>query len=141
MREKFIMGEEMEGDLVITGYIGHTSGHTPDIYARVLANEPTYVNFGNYEYTNGTSEFLQVGVGIFIAAVAVNQTVFVIPVNGHAVGEQGIQPYDFAPSIPDDLGVSVAINQQMGHQRFPKYEGCHFWVLWRRLPPTCSTVK
>ena len=26
MREKFIMGEEMEGDLVITGYIGHTSG-------------------------------------------------------------------------------------------------------------------
>ncbi len=29
------------------------SGHTPDIYARVLRDDPTYVNFGNFEYTNG----------------------------------------------------------------------------------------
>ena len=59
---------------------------------------------------------------------SVYETVFVIPVNGHAVGEQGIQPYDFAPAIPDDLGVSVAINQQMGHQRFPKHKAGHFRV-------------
>lgn len=29
------------------------SGHTPDTYARYLRNDPTYVNFGNFEYTNG----------------------------------------------------------------------------------------
>ncbi|MCF0112956.1 MAG: glycoside hydrolase family 3 C-terminal domain-containing protein [Bacilli bacterium] len=31
------------------------SGHTPDIYARTLRNDPTYVNFGDFEYTNGAS--------------------------------------------------------------------------------------
>lgn len=29
------------------------SGHTPDTYARYLRNDPTYVNFGNFEYSNG----------------------------------------------------------------------------------------
>lgn len=28
------------------------SGHTPDIYARSLREDPTYVNFGNFEYVN-----------------------------------------------------------------------------------------
>lgn len=41
------------------------SGHTPDIYARVLANEPTYVNFGNYEYTNGTSLNTYLGASVY----------------------------------------------------------------------------
>lgn len=31
------------------------SGHTPDIYARTLRDDPTYVNFGNFAYTNGAS--------------------------------------------------------------------------------------
>lgn len=31
------------------------SGHTPDIYARTLRNEPTYVNFSDFKYTNSAS--------------------------------------------------------------------------------------
>lgn len=31
------------------------SGHTPDIYARYLRNDPSYVNFGSFEYTNSAS--------------------------------------------------------------------------------------
>ena len=31
------------------------SGHTPDVYARYLRNDPTYVNFGSFEYTNSAS--------------------------------------------------------------------------------------
>ena len=31
------------------------SGHTPDIYARYLRNDPTYVNFGSFEYSNSAS--------------------------------------------------------------------------------------
>lgn len=41
------------------------SGHTPDTYARVLANDPTYVNFGNYEYTNGTSLNTYLGASVY----------------------------------------------------------------------------
>ena len=37
---------------IINGTV-NPSGHTSDIYARYLRNDPTYVNFGNYEYTNG----------------------------------------------------------------------------------------
>ena len=31
------------------------SGHTPDIYARYLRNDPTYVNFGDFKYSNSAS--------------------------------------------------------------------------------------
>ena len=31
------------------------SGHTPDIYARYLRNDPTYVNFGSFKYENSAS--------------------------------------------------------------------------------------
>ena len=31
------------------------SGHTPDIYARTLRNEPTYVNFSDFKYENSAS--------------------------------------------------------------------------------------
>ena len=36
---------------VLNGTV-NPSGHLPDTYARVLRNDPTYVNFGNFEYAN-----------------------------------------------------------------------------------------
>ncbi|MBR1814613.1 MAG: glycoside hydrolase family 3 C-terminal domain-containing protein [Lachnospiraceae bacterium] len=41
------------------------SGHTPDIYVRDVKNEPTFVNFGNFEYTNGRSLDTYQGASVF----------------------------------------------------------------------------
>ena len=41
------------------------SGHTPDTYARYLREDPTYVNFGNYEYTNGRSLNTYLGASVY----------------------------------------------------------------------------
>ena len=41
------------------------SGHTPDLYARTLANEPSYVNFGSFEYTNGQSLNTYLGATVY----------------------------------------------------------------------------
>lgn len=50
------------------------SGHTPDIYARTLRDEPTYVNFSDFKYENSasldsyatSSYFVQYEEGIYI---------------------------------------------------------------------------
>ncbi len=49
---------------IIKGEV-NPSGHTPDIYARWLSTEPTYVNFGNYEYTNGRDLNTYQGASVF----------------------------------------------------------------------------
>ena len=41
------------------------SGHLPDIYPRDLTKEPSYVNFGNYEYTNGQSLNTYQGASVY----------------------------------------------------------------------------
>lgn len=41
------------------------SGHTPDIYVRTLRNDPTYYNFGNFEYTNGTDLDTYLGASVY----------------------------------------------------------------------------
>ena len=41
------------------------SGHTPDIYVRDLTKDPTWNNFGNYEYSNGTSLNTYLGASVY----------------------------------------------------------------------------
>ncbi len=41
------------------------SGHTPDIYARDLKLDPTFVNFGNFEYTNGRDLNTYLGASVY----------------------------------------------------------------------------
>ena len=58
---------------VLTGDV-NPSGHLPDIYARTLRNDPSYVNFGSFSYTNSaelgsyadTTYFLEYEEGIYI---------------------------------------------------------------------------
>lgn len=49
---------------IIKGEV-NPSGHTPDIYARDLKKDPTFVNFGNYEYTNGKSLNTYLGASVY----------------------------------------------------------------------------
>ena len=41
------------------------SGHTPDIYVRDLTKDPTWNNFGNFEYSNGTSLNTYLGASVY----------------------------------------------------------------------------
>lgn len=41
------------------------SGHTPDIYVRTLRNDPTYYNFGNFEYENAYDLNTYQGASVF----------------------------------------------------------------------------
>ena len=51
-----------------------------------------------------------------------------VPVHHHAVWHQRIEGDDLALAVADDLGVGVAPQEQMGHERFPEYEGTHLRV-------------
>ena len=58
---------------ILTGEV-NPSGHLPDIYARTLRNDPSYVNFGSFAYENSaelgsyadTTWFLEYEEGIYI---------------------------------------------------------------------------
>ena len=58
---------------ILTGEV-NPSGHLPDIYARTLRNDPSYVNFGSFSYENSaelgsyadTTWFLEYEEGIYI---------------------------------------------------------------------------
>lgn len=49
---------------IINGDV-NPSGHTPDIYARDLKLDPTFVNFGNFEYTDGRTMNTYQGASVF----------------------------------------------------------------------------
>ena len=52
------LAEILKGDV-------NPSGHTPDIYVRDLKNEPTFVNFGSFEYENGRSLNTYLGATVY----------------------------------------------------------------------------
>ena len=49
---------------IISGAV-NPSGHTSDIYARDLKLDPTFVNFGNFEYTNGRELDTYLGASVY----------------------------------------------------------------------------
>ena len=60
---------------------------------------------------------------VFVVELAVPVTV-----HRHPVRHQRIKGNDLALAVTDDLGVGVAPEEKMGHERFPKHERTHFRV-------------
>ena len=68
----------------------------------------------------------QVWIGFIVAVVDVDQTVSLVTV--YSIRHQRIQPQYISTTVSDNLCVSIAVNQQMGHQGFSEYERCHFGI-------------
>ena len=61
--------------------------------------------------------------GVFVVELAVPVTV-----HRHPVRHQRIEGNDLALAVADDLGVGVAPQEKVGHERFPEHKGTHLWV-------------
>ena len=77
---------------------------------------------------NDLALLLEIRVVFVVSAVAVNEPAAIVTVNTHLIRHQRIQPDDVASTVPDDLRISVAVDQQMRHQCFPEHERCHFRI-------------
>ena len=65
---------------------------------------------------------------IRVCVVDIIELAALIPVHFDIFRQKRIQPQHCVLTIPDDLCVGVAPEEQMGHQRFPEDKGCHLWV-------------
>lgn len=101
------------------------SGHTPDIYVKNLEDEPTFVNFGNYEYRNGTSldtylgasvYFVEYEEGIYIG-YRYHETAAAEAKKGNYAGYD----YDSAVLYPFGYGLSYT-TFEMAYEGTPSYD-------------------
>ena len=91
------------------------SGHTPDIYARTLRKEPTYVNFSDFKYENSaslnsyatSSYFVEYEEGIYIG-YRYHETAAKEAANGNYQGYD----YDKAVVYPFGYGLSYTTFSQ-----------------------------
>ncbi len=111
------LAEILKGDV-------NPSGHTPDIYVRTLANEPTYQNFGSYEYTNAQSlntylgstvYFVEYEEGIYIG-YRYHETAAYEASKGNYAGYD----YDSAVVYPFGYGLSYT-TFDMAYEGTPSY--------------------
>ena len=101
------------------------SGHLSDIYARDLTKEPTFVNFGNFEYTNGRSlntyqgasvYFVEYEEGIYIG-YRYHETAAFEASRGNYAGYD----YDTAVVYPFGYGLSYT-TFDMAYEGTPSYD-------------------
>ena len=101
------------------------SGHTPDIYARDLKTEPSFCNFGNFEYTNGRSlntyqgasvYFVEYEEGIYIG-YRYHETAAYEASKGNYAGYD----YDSAVVYPFGYGLSYT-TFDMAYEGTPSYD-------------------
>ena len=61
--------------------------------------------------------------GVFVVKLPVAVTI-----DCHSVWHQRIEGDDLAFSVADNLGISVAPQEKVGHERLPEHEGTHLRV-------------
>ena len=101
------------------------SGHTPDIYVRDLKNETTFMNFGNFEYTNGRSldtylgasvYFVEYEEGIYIG-YRYHETAAAEAAKGNYAG------YDYDKSVLYPFGYGLSYTTfDMAYEGTPSYD-------------------
>jgi len=79
------------------------SGKTPDIYARDFTKDPTFVNFGNNQYSNISAENGQIGNGYF---VQYEEGIYVGYRYYETAAVEGFINYDQAVVYPFGYGLS-----------------------------------
>ena len=122
------VGEELRA--VLFAGDGHADSVLRHSDGRV-AYQPVKAQAGNVQHVRRTEDDgLVFGAdGLVIAPlVAVVELAPLVPVHGHFVGHQGVEGHHLALAVADDLGIGVAPEKQMGHERLPEHEGTHLRV-------------
>ena len=122
------IGEELSPVLLAgtrhtDGVIGHGNG--------TVSHQPIKAQTGDVQHIRGRQvdgNALHGGSILCAGGVLVVEPTFGVPVHHHAVWHQRIESNDLALAVADDLGVGVAPQEQMGHERLPEYEGTHLRV-------------
>ena len=63
-----------------------------------------------------------------VCVVDVVDAAVLVPVDLHVLRQQRVQRHDAVPAVPDDLGVCVAVQEQVRHQRLEEGEARHLRV-------------
>ena len=122
------VGEELSpvlltGNRHANGVLGHGNGTVP--------HQPVKAQAGDVQYIRGRQvdgNALHGGRVFGAGGILVVEPPLGIPVHHHAVWHQRIEGDDLALAVADDLGVGVAPQEKMGHERFPEHKGTHLRV-------------
>ena len=109
---------------IIKGEV-NPSGHTPDIYARDLKLDPTFVNFGNFEYTNGRSLNTYQGASVFFVeyeeGIYIGYRYYETAAYEASQGNYAGFDYDTAVVYPFGYGLSYT-TFDMAYEGTPSYD-------------------
>jgi len=65
---------------------------------------------------------------VFAPLVAVVKLALLVPVHHHFVGHEGVECDDLALAVADDLGVGIALEEQVGYECFSEHKRTHLRV-------------
>ena len=97
---------------------------------RAIADKPVKAETGNMEHVGGlqNNRFTLAADLVNGAEVLIVELAILVPIHTHLVGHQGIQCHDLALTVPDDLSIGIAPEEQVRHECFPEDEGTHLWI-------------
>ena len=122
------IGEELSpvllaGNRHTDGVLGHGNG--------TVSHQPIKAQTGDVQHIRGRQvdgNALHGGSILCAGGVLVVEPTFGVPVHHHAVWHQRIESNHFTFSVADNLCISIAPQQKMGHERLPEHEGTHLRV-------------
>ena len=97
---------------------------------RAVADKPVKSESGDVKHIGRIQNYGAVFVDGFVTAsvVLIKKMPVFISVHGHLVRHQRIQRHNFTLAVADYLGVCIAPQQKVRHERFPEDKGTHFRV-------------
>lgn len=112
------LAEIIKGDV-------NPSGHTPDIYVRDLKQDPTFVNFGNYEYENGTDLNTYLGASVYF--VEYEEGIYVgyryYETAAYEASQGNYEGYDYDTSVIYPFGYGLSYTTfDMEYEGMPAYD-------------------
>ena len=109
---------------ILSGAV-NPSGHLSDLYPRDLTKEPTFVNFGNFEYTNGRSLNTYQGASVFFVeyeeGIYIGYRYHETAAYEAARGNYAGYDYDTAVVYPFGYGLSYT-TFDMAYEGTPAYD-------------------
>ena len=122
------VGEELSpvlltGNRHADGVLGHGNGTVTYQPVEAQAGDVQHIRWRQVD-----GDALHGGRVLGAGGVLVVEPTLGVPVHHHTVWHQRIESDDLALSVAYDLGVGVAPQEQMGHERLPEYERTHLRV-------------